>query len=94
MANGGRMNGWTKVLVGLAASLLTLAVAWGAVQQQQKQNCEDLRKLDAEKLSKEVFQQHCDSQRISDERIEKRLAEIRAEQQAGFERLERKLDGQ
>lgn len=77
MAGGTKLNGWAKVLVGLAVSLLAVAVAWGTVRNQVKTNSNTVEK----KLDTAVFQMYLDQEKTANEKRDKTL-----------ERMEIKLD--
>ncbi len=68
MANGMKLNGWSKVLVSLGISLLAIAVAWGTVKTKVDTNSTEVEK----KLDKEVFSMYLTQQ----EKVDKKRDEI------------------
>jgi len=71
-----RLNGWAKVLTGLAISLLAVAVTWGMVQNQLENNSREIERLHQKKLDREVFEMYCTQQREAAEKIDRALERI------------------
>jgi len=72
MVKNNTFNGWSKVLVGLAVSLVAIAVAWGTVRNQVATNSSNVEK----KLDKEVFQMYCEQQKAASEKTDRTLEKI------------------
>lgn len=72
MAKNAQFNGATRLLVQLAAILVTVAVAWGIASHQVGDNTEDIGK----KLDKEVFQMYIEQRQKADEKTDKALDKI------------------
>ena len=73
MAKNAQFNGVARLVLQLAVILGTVAVAWGIVSHQVKDNTEDIKDVELKKLDKEVFQMYLVQQEKVDENRDKIL---------------------
>lgn len=86
---GTKLNGWGKIIVASGITMilagLSYAAVWGSLRNQQRVQDTAINALQQTKLDEKLFNQYAAS-------LEKKLDEMKADQNARLARIENKVD--